>query len=75
MPAATLANLLEHNNLFRLSCTKCGRAVMMDIPKLIETYGKKMILLEIAKRSRCKDCGEKGASVTVVARDAERISK
>ena len=48
---------------------------MMDIPKLIETYGKKMILLEIAKRSRCKDCGEKGASVTVVARDAEKISK
>ena len=75
MPAATLANLLKHNNGFRLSCSKCGRTTMMDVPKLIKTYGDTMVLLEIAKRSRCKECGNKEASVTVVAEEAEKISK
>ena len=75
MPAATLANLLKHNNGFRLSCNQCGRTAMMNIPKLIENYGETMVLLEIAKRSRCKECGDKGAYITVVAGEAEKVSK
>ena len=75
MPAATLANLLEHNNGFRLSCSQCGRTAMMDIPRLIENYGESMVLLEIAKRSRCKDCGDKGASITVVAGEEQKVAK
>jgi len=75
MSAATLENLLENNNSFRLTCNQCGRTAMMDVPGLIKTCGQTMELPEIGKRSRCIKCGGKGASVTVVAEATKTISK
>lgn len=39
----------------------------MDVPKLVERYGKAMPLPEIARRALCSACGGRGGSVQVVA--------
>ena len=73
MAAATLENLVEHKNGFRLTCDGCHRVVEMNVDELVKKLGDQAELPAIAKRAKCKECGHKGGSVTVVARETLEI--
>lgn len=64
---ATLANLLSNNHGLRVFCDACKRVAEVDVEQVAKRCGTAITLPEIGRRARCRDCGELGGSVQVVA--------
>ena len=64
---ATLANLLSNKHGLRVFCDACKRVAEVDVKAVAERCGTAITLPEIGRRARCKDCGELGGEVQVVA--------
>jgi hypothetical protein len=55
---------LEPNHTVTATCRQCGRVRPLDIPALAASHANTPFV-EIAKRLRCVECGDKGALLTV----------
>jgi hypothetical protein len=63
MPLPT-PRTLEPNHTVAATCRACGHAVHLDIPALAVSHGA-VPFVAIARRLVCRECGDKGALLTV----------
>lgn len=65
--SATLANLTTNGYGLNVFCRSCCRCASADVLALVSRFGPSMPLPAIGERSRCRQCGAKGADVQIQA--------